>query len=216
MVKEKMTKSLFVLALSASVLTACGQTENKLPVNGGSEIQAPVETNVKKHEASTLPIEIYMDSEYAKWTGKENTFTRSITSVEVKGFDESTEIEFLERYGNEARMQHMDLQNDYKLLVITMSHELKGEKKEVDREAFILNAGSGLVIGDDELSLMNEFLGYQQEFIATDYKVGKTMEGTGDIFLAIPNEFADNKNLQLKILQKLDTEKKYIYIDVPN
>ena len=95
-----------------------------------------------------------------------------------------------------------------------MSHELKGPKEEADREAFMLNAGSGLVIGDDELAFRNEFLSYQQEFITTDYRVGKTIDETGDIFLAIPNEFADNNNLQLKIIQKVDDENKNIYVDI--
>ncbi|WP_255485855.1 hypothetical protein [Sporosarcina sp. BP05] len=214
MIKEKATKSFLALLLFASIVSAC--SPGNVTVDGESEIQRPVEKKVKKHEAVSLPVNIYVNSEYAKSLGTENTFSRSITSVEIKDFDESTEIEFLERYGNDVRKQGINLQEAYKLLVITMSHELKGEKKEADREAFMLNAGSGLVIGDDELGLSNEFLSYQQEFIATDYRVGKTIDETGDIFLAIPSEFADSKNLQLKVLQKLDNVNKNIYVDLQN
>lgn len=204
------------MILSVFILSACGQTENISPVNGENKIQSSVEKVIKKHEAVELPVIIYKDSEYDKLSGKEKTFTRRITSTEIKDFDESTEIEFLERYGNDVRRQHFDLRNDYKLLVITMSHELKGEEKRSIREAFMLNAGSGLVLGDDELAMTNEFLSYQQEYVATDYRVGKTIGETGDIFLAIPNEFADNEYLQLKVLQKLDDESTYIYVNVQN
>lgn len=212
----KLTKRFSALTLSLFVLTACSQTENKIPVNSENNIQSSEEKVVKKQEAVDLPVAIYMDSEYDKMSGRENTFIRSITSAEIKDFNEATEIEFLERYGSAVRNQSLDLQNDYKLLVITLSHEIKGREQEAYREAFMLNAGSGLVIGDDELAKTNEFLSYQQEFVVTDYKVGKTTDEEGDIFLAIPKEFADNENLQLKILQKLDEEKKYIYVNVQN
>ena len=212
----KLTKNFSSFVLSVFILSACGQTENISPVNGENKIQSPIEKVITKHEAVDLPVIIYMDSEYDKLSGKENTFTRRIIDTEIKDFDESTEIEFLERSSSDVRRQHFDLQNDYKLLVITMSHELTGDEKLANREAFMLNAGSGLVMGDDELAMTNEFLSYQQEYVATDYRVGKTIDETGDIFLAIPNEFADNENLQLKVLQKLDDENKHIYVDIQN
>lgn len=214
----KLTKKILFLVLSASVLSACNQGSKNLPVYGDNQNQIPAsevaDKVVKKHETVQLPVNIYQNSDYDSFNSfrKKITFTRTITSVEVKEFDESTEIEFSEFYGHN-RTQHIDLQKHYKLLVINMSHELKGDEKK-PFEPFMLNAGSVLVIGEDEIALMDEFLNYQQQAIATDYKMGSTFDETGYIFLAIPNQFAENKNLQLKILQKLDDVKKYIYIDV--
>jgi hypothetical protein len=78
----------------------------------------------------------------------------------------------------------------------------------------MLSEGSGLVIGDSELANQNEFIMYQQEFLTTDYKVGNTLDETGNLLMAIPNSYANNPNLQIRTKQELDGEKKYIYIDV--
>ena len=83
-----------------------------------------------------------------------------------------------------------------------MKHEINEKAKSSPLEGFVLNKGSGLVIGDKELASGNQFLEYQQTYITTDYMVGRTIKESGNIVLAIPNEYAKNKSLQLKLVQK--------------
>lgn len=202
-------KRFLVLLLSASVLVGCNQGESSETSNPDSDIQI----SKKKHEAVKLPVDIFVDSDYTI-QDQQVGFTRSITGVEVKNFDESSEIEFLERYGNAVSSQGFNLQKDFKLLVITMEHEIQGEARRSPLEGYVLNVGSGLVIGDEPLVNKNEFLRYQEAHMVKEYKVGTTFEEKGNILLAVPNEFANDKNLQLKINQKLDNENKYVYIDL--
>ncbi|WP_068985696.1 hypothetical protein [Lysinibacillus xylanilyticus] len=199
----KLTKGFLVLFLSVSVLSACNQGDK---TNHDSEIKSSVEKAVKKHEAVDLPVDVFRDSNYGF---SSHIFTRSITHVEFKDFDESSELEFLDRYDKTVRGQNYDYQKDFKLLVITMKHEEQGGSPY---QSFVFNDGTGLVIGDDNLANKSKFLRYQQEYVTN--RVGPTTDETGTILLAVPNEFANDKNLQLKIVQKLDKESDYIYIDL--
>ncbi|GAB0171754.1 hypothetical protein LSPCS325_51910 [Lysinibacillus sp. CTST325] len=204
----KLTKGFLVLFLSVSVLSACSEEDK---TNHDSEIKSPVEEAVKKHEAVDLPVVIFKNSNHKY---KDQIFVRSITNVELKDFDESTELKFLDRYDNAVRRQNFDLQKDFKLLVITMKQELQGDVQGKLYESYIFNAGTGLVIGDDNLANENEFLMKQQEYMTNRYSVSSTSDETGNILFAVPNEFANDKNLQLKIIQKLDNLSEYVYIDL--
>lgn len=208
-----LSKKILVLIAATSVLSACNQNENQLPVNGEKEIQAPAKNVVKKHETVSLPVNVFVNKNY-KIEGQQVTYSRSITDVTIQGFDEETEIEYLDLYGQSVRSQGFDLQNDYKLLVITMKQETQEEARSKPYEELMLSEGSGLVIGDSELANQNEFIMYQQEFLTTDYKLSKTFDEKGEILMAIPNEYADDPNLQFRIKQVLDDEKKYIYVDM--
>lgn len=44
--------------------------------------------------------------------------------------------------------------------------------------------------------------------------VGRTIKESGNIVLAIPNEYAKNKSLQLKLVQKIDGKNQLVYIDL--
>ena len=202
-------KRFLVLLLSASVLVGCNQGESSETSNSDIDIQI----SIKKHEAVKLPVDIFVDSDYTIQE-QQVGFTRSITGVEIKNFDESSEIEVLERYGNAVSSQGFNLQKDFKLLVITMEHKTQGEAGRSPLEGYVLNVGSGLVIGDEPLVNKNEFLRYQEAHMVKEYKVGTTFEEKGNILLAVPNEFANDKNLQLKINQKLDNKNKFLYIDL--
>ena len=202
-------KRFLVLLLSASVLVGCNQGDGSVTSNPDSDIQILK----KKHEGVNLPVDIFVDSSY-KIEGQQVGFTRSIIDVGIEDFDDSSEIEFLKRYGNAVSKQGYNLQKDFKLLVINMNHAIQGEANRNPLEGYVLNVGSGLVIGDDLLANKNEFLKYQEEHMLKEFKVGTTLKETGNILLAVPNEFANDKNLQLKINQKLDNENKYIYIDL--
>lgn len=206
-------KKLVVIALSFSVLSACTQQENSAAKDNSSPTQNHEEKEVKKHQTERLPVTIYSDSDY-KIEGQQVGFQRIITKIEMKDFDESSEIDFYDRYDQAVRNQGFDLQKDYKLLKIDMEQKTEEEARSRPLEAFMLNEGSGLVIGEDELASQNELLRYQQDFLATDFKVGKKLEETGNIIMAVPKEYADDPNLQLRIKQQIDDEKKYVYVDM--
>ncbi len=209
----KLTKKLVVLSLSVSVLSACAQEEQVNSPNNSDKIQTYEKKEVKKHESEKLPVTIFSDTDY-KIEGQQVGFKRTITKVEMKDFNESSEVEFYDRYDKTVRNQGLDLQNDYKLLEVDIKHETDGEARSRPFEAYMLNDGSGLVVGDNELASQNDFLMYQQDFLARDFKVGKTFEGTGDIMMAIPKKYAEDPNLQFRIKQQIVDEKKYIYIDL--
>ena len=208
--KLKPTKKILILMLSVSMLSACnGQNDNVVKDNQ----QTAIKNSVKKNESVNLPVNIYKDSDY-NIEGQKVTFFRNIINVEMKDFDESSELDFLERYDNYVRNENFNLKDDFKLLVINMKHEINEKARRNPYDGFLLNKGSGLVIGDTELASENEFLKYQQTYIATDYRVKETSEEKGDVLLAIPNEYAKDKNLQLKIVQKIDGANKIVYIDL--
>lgn len=211
----KLARRLAFIVLSVSVLSACAQQkqENSPKNKNGDTIQVHEKKEVKKHESEKLPVTIFSDSKY-KIEGQQVGFKRTITKVKMKDFNESSEVEFYDRYGKTVRNQGLDLQNDYKLLEIDIKHETEKEARSRPYEAYMLNDGSGLVVGDNELASQNDFLMYQQDFLARGFKVGKTFEGRGNIMMAIPKEYAEDPDLQFRIEQQIDKTKKYIYIDL--
>jgi len=207
--KLKLTKKALFLMLSVSMLSACsGQNENVVK----EQQQTPIKS-VKKNESVHLPVNIFENNNY-KIEGQKVTFTRSITNVEMKDFDQSSELDFRDRYNDYVSKKNLNLKNDFKLLIINMKHEINEKARRDPNEGYLLNTGSGLVIGDNELSSENEFLEYQQKYITADYRAKSTFEPKGKVLLAIPNKYAKNKSLQLKIVQKINNTNKLVYIDL--
>ncbi|PFW16959.1 hypothetical protein COL22_01945 [Bacillus thuringiensis] len=195
--------------LFVSMLSACsGQNENVVK----EQQQTPIKS-VKKNESVNLPVNIFKDSKYEIEMQKVG-FTRSITNVEMKDFDQSSELDLRDRYNEYVSNKNLNLKKDFKLLIINMKHEIHEEARSKSHEGYLLNKGSGLVIGDNEIASQNEFLTYQQKYITTDWRAKMTSEQTGKVLLAIPNEYAKNKSLQLKLVQKIDGENKLVYIDL--
>ncbi|HDR7737529.1 TPA: hypothetical protein QCX99_004785 [Bacillus thuringiensis] len=160
-----------------------------------------------------MPVNIFKDSKYEIEMQKVG-FTRSITNVEMKDFDQSSELDLRDRYNEYVSNKNLNLKKDFKLLIINMKHEIHEKARSKSHEGYLLNKGSGLVIGDNEIASQNEFLAYQQKYITTDWRAKMTSEQTGKVLLAIPNEYAKNKSLQLKLVQKIDGENKLVYIDL--
>ncbi|PFA80190.1 hypothetical protein CN325_26395 [Bacillus thuringiensis] len=195
--------------LFVSMLSACsGQNENVVK----EQQQTPIKS-VKKNESVNLPVNIFKDSKYEIEMQKVG-FTRSITNVEMKDFDQSSELDLRDRYNEYVSNKNLNLKKDFKLLIINMKHEIHEKARSKSHEGYLLNKGSGLVIGDNEIASQNEFLAYQQKYITTDWRAKMTSEQTGKLLLAIPNEYAKNKSLQLKLVQKIDGENKLVYIDL--
>ncbi|MED3269350.1 MULTISPECIES: hypothetical protein [Bacillus] len=191
------------------MLSACsGQNENVVK----EQQQTPIKS-VKKNESVNLPVNIFKDSKYEIEMQKVG-FTRSITNVEMKDFDQSSELDLRDRYNEYVSNKNLNLKKDFKLLIINMKHEIHEKARSKSHEGYLLNKGSGLVIGDNEIASQNEFLAYQQKYITTDWRAKMTSEQTGKLLLAIPNEYAKNKSLQLKLVQKIDGENKLVYIDL--
>lgn len=205
-----LTKKALFIMLSVSMLSACSsKSENVVK----EQQQTQAKKIVKKNESVNLPVNIFKDSKY-EIVMEKFTFTRSITNVEMRDFDESSELDLRDRYNSYVSNKNLNLKNDFKLLIINMKHEINGKAKRSLQEGFLLNKGSGLVIGDKEIASGNEFLEYQQTHITTDWRAKMTSEQTGKVLLAIPNEYAKNKSLQLKLVQKIDGENKLVYIDL--
>ncbi|MDA1871999.1 hypothetical protein ACRS42_26565 [Bacillus thuringiensis] len=191
------------------MLSACsGQNENVVK----EQQQTPIKS-IKKNESVNLPVNIFKDSKYEIEMQKVG-FTRSITNVEMKDFDQSSELDLRDRYNEYVSNKNLNLKKDFKLLIINMKHEIHEKARSKSHEGYLLNKGSGLVIGDNEIASQNEFLAYQQKYITTDWRAKMTSEQTGKLLLAIPNEYAKNKSLQLKLVQKIDGENKLVYIDL--
>ncbi|MGG0731178.1 hypothetical protein [Bacillus paramycoides] len=207
--KRQTVKILLASGLAFSMSACSGQNE---PVSKEQQ-QTPTKKSVKKNESVNLPVTIFKNSKYQVEMQKVG-FTRSITSVEMKDFDQTSELNFWDRYKSYEKRKYIKLKDDYKLLIINMTHETDMKARSHPLEAYMFNKGSGLVIGDEELAIKNEFLDYQQQIITSDYMVGRDLKEKGDIQLAIPNEYAKNKSLQLKLVQKFDGENKLVYIDL--
>ncbi|MDA2411321.1 hypothetical protein PDN38_20880 [Bacillus cereus] len=207
--KRHTVKVLVASGLAFSMSACSGQNE---PVSKEQQ-QTPIKKSVKKNESVNLPVNIFKDSDY-KIEMQEVGFTRNITSVEMKDFDQTSELDFWDRYTTYTKRENIKLKNDYKLLIINMTHETNKKARSHPLEAFMFNKGSGLVLGDEELASENEFLKYQQEHISFRYGVHASLEEKGNILLAIPKEYAKDKNLQLKIVQKLDDQNKLVYVDL--
>ncbi|WP_230876518.1 hypothetical protein [Bacillus sp. SRB1LM] len=195
--------------LSASMLAACSsQNENIVKEQQQTSIKS-----VKKNESVHLPVNIFENNNY-KIEGQKVTFTRSITNIEMKDFDQSSELDFRDRYNDYVSKKNLNLKNDFKLLIINMKHEISEKARSNPYEGYLLNEGSGLVIGENELASENEFLDYQQKYITADHRAKSTFEQSGKILLAIPNKYAKNKSLQLKIVQKINKTNKLVYVDL--
>lgn len=164
-----------------------------------------------------MPVNIFENNNY-KIEGQKVTFTRSITNVEMKDFDQSSELDFRDRYNDYVSKKNLNLKKDFKLLIIHMKNEINEKARSNPYEGYLLNVGSGLVLGDNELASEkaseNEFLEYQQTYITADHRAKSTFEQSGKILLAIPNKYAKNKSLQLKIVQKINKTNKLVYIDL--
>ncbi|MBG9614129.1 hypothetical protein ABE15_13290 [Bacillus cereus] len=205
----KITKRALFILVSVSLLGACSELNN----DRVTEHQQTSIKSVKKNESVHVPVNIFENNNY-KIEGQKVTFTRSITNVEMKDFDQSSELDFRDRYNDYVSKKNLNLKKDFKLLIIHMKNEINEKARSNPYEGYLLNVGSGLVLGDNELASENEFLEYQQTYITADHRAKSTFEQSGKILLAIPNKYAKNKSLQLKIVQKINKTNKLVYIDL--
>ncbi|OUB70689.1 hypothetical protein BK744_21205 [Bacillus thuringiensis serovar zhaodongensis] len=205
----KITKRALFILVSVSLLGACSELND----DRVTEHQQTSIKSVKKNESVHVPVNIFENNNY-KIEGQKVTFTRSITNVEMKDFDQSSELDFRDRYNDYVSKKNLNLKKDFKLLIIHMKHEINEKARSNPYEGYLLNVGSGLVIGENELASENEFLEYQQTYITADHRAKSTFEQSGKILLAIPNKYAKNKSLQLKIVQKIYKTNKLVYVDL--
>lgn len=190
---------------------------NNSPNDSSEEVKVS-HVKRKKHAATSLPVTIYVDSGYNKLVGKNDKFSRIITSLKLKDFSDNESIRFKEIYGSVIERDYPNFREEYKLLVLSMTHKIETEATDSPTdspfEAYKLNVGSALVIGDDELGKYDDLVSYQQEFLTTDYRVKRSLEPNGEILLAVPKSYAENKDLQLRISEKIDDKSNYVYLNL--
>ncbi|MGG5373468.1 hypothetical protein [Enterococcus sp. AZ196] len=207
-------KVIFATVVSVAFLsTSYVVVRNNSPNNSSEEVKVS-HVKKKKHAATNLPVTIYVDSEYNKLVGRNDSFSRIITGFDFKEFNDSEAIRFKEVYGNIIERNFHNFRDDYKLLVLYLTHKIETTANDRPLESFMLNKGSALVIGDDELGTYDDLVLYQQEFLTTDYRVKRSLEPNGEILLAVPKSYAENKDLQLRISEKIDGESSYVYLDL--
>ncbi|MEH7153552.1 hypothetical protein V7095_24865 [Bacillus thuringiensis] len=93
--KLRITKTALFILVSVSLLGACSELKD----NRVTKKQETPIKSVKKNEAVHLPVNIFENNNY-KIEGQKVTFTRSITNVEIKDFDQSSELDFRDRYND--------------------------------------------------------------------------------------------------------------------
>lgn len=205
-------KTITTILLTSVFLFACDdETTNNSETENDSNNSA---IEIVKNPSVSLPVDIFVNSDYDKFAGEKIVFTRSISSVSLTDFAEDEELSFKKKYGNTFDNYNLDLTNKYKKLKIQMSHDFNANKDYEKRESFIFDKNTIFVAGDYELTA-NEVVNKQLQFLSTDYKVGGTYETSSEIEIAIPNEFI-SEHLQLKTTQQLDDEYNTIFIDLVN
>lgn len=56
-----------------------------------------------------------------------------------------------------------------------MKHEISEKARHDPFKGYVLNTGSGLVIGEDEVASENEFVDYQQRYMTANYRAKSTL-----------------------------------------
>lgn len=194
-----------IAILSVSLITACSNDSPNVDVKGDTEDT----TTVKKHKSVELPVTIYKQENY--FSGEDVTFTRTVESVEVDNFTESTAIDFTDRYDNQIKRMDLDLINDFKRVKISMSHNVVGETTKTPLEAFILDENSEIIFNNEPIA--DEVVAKQLKFSTLDYRMGSTHDKEGEILLAIPKKYFKG-NLQLKTISRNKEGNEVIYIDL--
>lgn len=203
-------KTVASILLSSVVIFGCSsENTNQNTTENITEVDT---VEVEKKPSVELPVNIFVNSDYDKFTGTKITFTRSIDSISISDFAEDEEISFMKSYGSTFDNYNLNLSENFKKMKMKMSHQFTANEEYKKRESFTLDKNTIFIAGDYELT-GNEIVNKQLNFLSTDYKVGGTYEPTSEIEIAIPNEFI-TEHLQLKTIQQLDDEYKTIYIDL--
>ncbi|UOE94773.1 hypothetical protein [Alkalihalobacillus sp. LMS39] len=196
--------NLAIAILSILLITACSNDSKTNPSSDEEET-----TVIRKYESVELPVQIYRDENYEP--GHEATFIRTIESIEVTKFTEGSAIDFFDRYDRQTQDMNLDLVNDYKQVIISMSHALESETVSDHHEAFILDRNSQILFNNEPL--LNEVVNYQLQQATLERRMGRNYETEGDVILAIPNELFEGI-LQLKTVSRNNSDNEVIYLDL--
>ncbi|MDO7285902.1 hypothetical protein Q5W88_21600 [Shouchella clausii] len=192
--------TLAIAFLSISLVSAC--------TNDGQEMESTdVDARVSTNESVKLPVAIYKKDNY--YAGEDVSFIRTIEEVEVSDFDESTAIDFTDRYDSQIKNLDLDLINDYKRVLISMSHATEGETTKKPLEAFILDETSEILLNNEPV--LDDEVVHQVKLSTLDYRMGSTHDDNGDIVFAIPKERFQG-HLQLKTIARDNESTEVIYI----
>lgn len=191
------------------LLAACSNSDSDY-VESNIPEPSPEEKKleIKKFDAVKLPIDIYIDSEYEGVKGV--TFIRSIDAITIEDFNDESIIDLHDRY-SQLKNLHLDY-NDYKRVILHMSHRIKGDETEKPYEAFILDKQSEFYYNGKPV--INEIFEYQLSLASKDFSMGHTFDKKGKVVLAIPKDYLEQGYLQLKTVIRDNDSAKNIYIDL--
>lgn len=203
-------KFLFYSLLFSFLLVGCSQNNSKVDVR----VSETKKERSVKHESISLPLTYFKDSKYNNELGRNDIFQKNLLSVDLKGFDDDLETQFLTFYDSSVTRNIDGLKDNYKLLVLNVEKKLESKKGDTPLESFNLNKNSDLVIGDDNLSNKDNFIAKQIEFICNKTRVKQSLDKEGKMYIAIPKIYANDSNLQFKIMTNIDGEEKFSYINI--
>ena len=198
---------LAITILSIVLITACSDSTEDIQVSG-KDTEDTEDATTKKHESVELPVKTFSKENY--YPGEDITFIRSIESVNVSDFTEDTVIEIEDRY-NHLREMNLDLINEYKLVSLSMTHEVEGDTTKSPLEAFILDKNSEIHFNAEPIA--DNVVIQQVKQSTVDYRMGKTHDDKGEVLFAIPRGYFEG-NLQLKTTVRNNGNNEVIYIDL--
>lgn len=163
-----------------------------------------------------LPVEIFT-TDNLKIEGNIHNYKRTITSVKVEDFNDQNTLDYLDVFKSLVNNQKLNLQDDFKLLTVTMEQQVMEKARSKPYEPLKLNTGSTLVVGENDMALQNDVLSQQINYYTSKFFAG-TNDVQGNVLIAIPEEIANNQNLQLKVVQEFknkdNVKKEIVFIDL--
>ena len=207
-------KIIGLMLFSSIILFGC-QSKNVNILNEG-EVNVPKEETKKsiKNDSVSLPVTIFEDNHYNKNLGREDSFKKIIVSSNISKINDELKTEFTNLYDTSVARDINNLEEEYKVITLNLEKVYVSENEDTPLESFNLVKGSDLVIGADSLSQKNDFVMKQFEYLSNSYRIGNTLDENGQLLIAVPKEFANEKKLQLKIARNIDDKQDFVYIDV--
>ena len=120
-------KTVVPILLSSVVIFGCSsENTNENTTENVTEVDT---VEVKKNPSVELPVNIFVNSDYDKFTGTKIIFTRNIDSVSISDFAEDEEISFKKSYGSTFDNYNLNLSESFKKMTLKM--KTFGEQEEV-------------------------------------------------------------------------------------
>lgn len=211
-----LTKKILVLSSTTLILFGCSSAGNSVEDPQKNPTEKVEKNIVQKNESVNLPVEIFT-TDNLKIEGNIHNYKRTITSVKVEDFNDQNTLDYLDVFKSLVNNQKLNLQDDFKLLTVTLKQQVMEKARSKPYEPLKLNIGSTLVVGENDMALQNDVLSQQINYYTSKFFAG-TNDVQGNVLIAIPKEIANNQNLQLKVVQEFknkdNVKKEIVFIDL--